>query len=240
MAAGKKENQNADHMIRPVAYIHTDFPTKFGIPRQSGLTGDLEAKIVFEPEFSNPEAIRGIEEFSHLWLIWEFSENVRKPGNWSATVRPPRLGGNMRVGVFATRSPFRPNPLGLSVVKLKRVEYLENGAPVLVVTGADMMDGTPVFDIKPYVPFADSHPEAKGGFTDQTKEYGLAVEIPEKLLEFLPEESGIRSAQFWPRIPARPTRRIRTGLWHEFAGYEVKFTVSEKVLHVKSVEKCTV
>lgn len=125
MAEGKKENQDADHMIRPVAYIHTDFPTKFGIPRQSGLTGDLEAKIVFEPEFSNPEAIRGIEEFSHLWLIWEFSENVRKPGNWSATVRPPRLGGNMRVGVFATRSPFRPNPLGLSVVKLKRVEYLK-------------------------------------------------------------------------------------------------------------------
>ena len=240
MAAGKKENQNADHMIRPVAYIHTDFPTKFGIPRQSGLTGDLEAKIVFEPEFSNPEAIRGIEEFSHLWLIWEFSENVRKPGNWSATVRPPRLGGNMRVGVFATRSPFRPNPLGLSVVKLKRVEYLENGAPVLVVTGADMMDGTPVFDIKPYVPFADSHPEAKGGFTDQTKEYELAVEIPEKLLEFLPEEKrdplrAVLAQDPRPSYQEDPDRVY--GM--EFAGYEVKFTVSEKVLHVKSVEKCT-
>ena len=210
MAAGKKENQNADHMIRPVAYIHTDFPTKFGIPRQSGLTGDLEAKIVFEPEFFNPEAIRGIEEFSHLWLIWEFSENVRKPGNWSATVRPPRLGGNMRVGVFATRSPFRPNPLGLSVVKLKRVEYLENGAPVLVVTGADMMDGTPVFDIKPYVPFADSHPEAKGGFPAQTKEYGR-WRSRKNFWSSCRKKSGIRSAQFWPRIPARPTRRIRTG-----------------------------
>ena len=222
MAAGKKENQNADHMIRPVAYIHTDFPTKFGIPRQSGLTGDLEAKIVFEPEFSNPE-------------------NVRKPGNWSVTVRPPRLGGNMRVGVFATRSPFRPNPLGLSVVKLKRVEYLENGAPVLVVTGADMMDGTPVFDIKPYVPFADSHPEAKGGFTDQTKEYGLAVEIPEKLLEFLPEEKrdplrAVLAQDPRPSYQEDPDRVY--GM--EFAGYEVKFTVSEKVLHVKSVEKCTV
>ena len=175
MAAKNRENRNMDHRIRPIAYIHTDFPTKFGIPRQSGLTGDLEARIVFEPEFSSPEAVRGIEEFSHLWLIWEFSENVRKPGNWSATVRPPRLGGNTRVGVFATRSPFRPNPLGLSVVKLKRVEQLENGAPVLVVTGADMMDGTPVFDIKPYVPFADSHPEARGGFTDRTKEYELTV-----------------------------------------------------------------
>ena len=212
MAAGKKENQNADHMIRPVAYIHTDFPTKFGIPRQSGLTGDLEAKIVFEPEFSNPEAIRGIEEFSHLWLIWEFSENVRKPGNWSATVRPPRLGGHM-----------------------------ENGAPVLVVTGADMMDGTPVFDIKPYVPFADSHPEAKGGFTDQTKEYGLAVEIPEKLLEFLPEEKrdplrAVLAQDPRPSYQEDPNRVY--GM--EFAGYEVKFTVSEKVLHVKSVEKCTV
>ena len=230
MAAGKKENQNADHMIRPVAYIHTDFPTKFGIPRQSGLTGDLEAKIVFEPEFSNPEAIRGIEEFSHLWLIWEFSENVRKPGKWSATVRPPRLGGNMRVGVFATRSPFRPNPLGLSVVKLKRVEYLENGAPVLVVTGADMMDGTPVFDIKPYVPFADSHPEAKGGFTDQTKEYGLAVEIPEEFLEFLPEEKrdplrAVLAQDPRPSYQEDPDRVY--GM--EFAGYEVKFTVSPSV-----------
>lgn len=135
MAEGKKENQDADHMIRPVAYIHTDFPTKFGIPRQSGLTGDLEAKIVFEPEFSNPEAIRGIEEFSHLWLIWEFSENVRKPGNWSATVRPPRLGGNMRVGVFATKIPVPSESPGLSVVKLKRVEYLENGSSGLSCHG---------------------------------------------------------------------------------------------------------
>lgn len=215
MAEGKKENQDADHMIRPVAYIHTDFPTKFGIPRQSGLTGDLEAKIVFEPEFSNPEAIRGIEEFSHLWLIWEFSENVRKPGNWSATVRPPRLGGNMRVGVFATRSPFRPNPLGLSVVKLKRVEYLENGAPVLVVTGADMMDGTPVFDIKPYVPFADSHPEAKGGFTDQTKEYGLAGGDPGKT-SGVPagRKAGSAPSSSGPGSPPVLPGGSGPGLWH--------------------------
>ena len=241
MAAGKKENQNADHMIRPVAYIHTDFPTKFGIPRQSGLTGDLEAKIVFEPEFSNPEAIRGIEEFSHLWLIWEFSENVRKPGNWSATVRPPRLGGNMRVGVFATRSPFRPNPLGLSVVKLKRVEYLENGAPVLVVTGADMMDGTPVFDIKPYLPYTDAHPDATGGFTQSYTGYHLEVIFPPDLLEQVPPDlrpalTGVLAQDPRPSYQEDPDRVY--GM--EFAGYEVKFTVSEKVLHVKSVEKCTV
>lgn len=162
MSVKESGSGNTDHRIRPVARIHTDFPTKFGIPRQSGLTGDLESRIVFEPEFSNPDAVRGIEEFSHLWLIWEFSENVRDPKKWSPTVRPPRLGGNTRVGVFATRSSFRPNSLGLSVVRLKAVETGENGMPVLVVTGADMMDGTPVFDIKPYIPFADSHPEAKG------------------------------------------------------------------------------
>ena len=238
MSVKESGSGNTDHRIRPVARIHTDFPTKFGIPRQSGLTGELESRIVFEPEFSNPDAVRGIEEFSHLWLIWEFSENVRKPGNWSATVRPPRLGGNTRVGVFATRSPFRPNPLGLSVVKLKRVEQLGNGAPVLVVTGADMMDGTPVFDIKPYVPFADSHPEAKGGFTDQTKEYELAVEIPEELLGILPEEKRdplrvVLAQDPRPSYQEDPDRVY--GM--EFAGYEVKFTVSEKVLQVHSVMK---
>ncbi|MFR8800338.1 MAG: tRNA (N6-threonylcarbamoyladenosine(37)-N6)-methyltransferase TrmO [Pilosibacter sp.] len=163
MSVKESGSGNTDHRIRPVARILTDFPTKFGIPRQSGLTGELESRIVFEPEFSNPDAVRGIEEFSHIWLIWEFSENVRDPKKWSPTVRPPRLGGNTRVGVFATRSSFRPNSLGLSVVRLKAVETGENGMPVLVVTGADMMDGTPVFDIKPYIPFADSHPE-KGGF----------------------------------------------------------------------------
>lgn len=238
MAAGNRENRNTDHRIRPVAYIHTDFPTKFGIPRQSGLTGDLEARIVFEPEFSSPEAVRGIEEFSHLWLIWEFSENVRKPGKWSATVRPPRLGGNTRVGVFATRSPFRPNPLGLSVVKLKRVEQLENGAPVLVVTGADMMDETPVFDIKPYVPFADSHPEARGGFTDRTKEYELTVEIPEEFLKLLPEEKRDPLRLVLAQDP-RPSYQEDPGRVYgmEFAGFEVKFTVSENVLHVQSVMK---
>ena len=236
MAAGKKENQNADHMIRPVAYIHTDFPTKFGIPRQSGLTGDLEAKIVFEPEFSNPEAIRGIEEFSHLWLIWEFSENVRKPGNWSATVRPPRLGGNMRVGVFAPRSPFRPNPLGLSVVTLKRVEYLENGAPVLVVTGADMMDGTPVFDIKPYVPYADSVPDAVDAFAETRQAAPLAVIFPEPWRGMIAPEKleGLTQALSLnprPGYQHDPTRRYG----FSFDGLDVRFTIDGDTLTVVEV-----
>ena len=238
MSVKESGSGNTDHRIRPVARILTDFPTKFGIPRQSGLTGELESRIVFEPEFSNPDAVRGIEEFSHLWLIWEFSENVRDPKKWSPTVRPPRLGGNTRVGVFATRSSFRPNSLGLSVVRLKAVETVENGMPVLVVTGADMMDGTPVFDIKPYIPFADSHPEAKGGFTDQTKEYGLDVRIPEEFLTLLPEEKRaplrtVLSQDPRPSYQEDPARVY--GM--EFAGYEVKFTVSGETLYVKQVEK---
>ena len=169
-----------------IARIHTDFPTKFGIPRQSGLIPDLKAEIVFEPEYRNPDALRGIEEFSHLWLIWEFSGAVRK--EWSPTVRPPRLGGNTRMGVFATRSPFRPNPVGLSSVQLDSVELHTDRGPVLHVSGADLMDGTPIYDIKPYLAFADSHPDALGGFTDQTRKYGLSVEIPEMLLERIQEK----------------------------------------------------
>ena len=214
MSVKESGSGNTDHRIRPVARILTDFPTKFGIPRQSGLTGELESRIVFEPEFSNPDAVRGIEEFSHLWLIWEFSENVRDPKKWSPTVRPPRLGGNTRVGVFATRSSFRPNSLGLSVVRLKAVETGENGMPVLVVTGADMMDGTPVFDIKPYIPFA------------------------EEFLTLLPEEKRaplrtVLSQDPRPSYQEDPARVY--GM--EFAGYEVKFTVSGETLYVKQVEK---
>ena len=223
-------------VMHVIARIHTDFPEKFGIPRQSGLIEELKSTIVFEPEFRDANALRGLEEYSHLWLIWEFSEAVRD--TWSPMVRPPRLGGNKRVGVFATRSPFRPNPLGLSVVKLKRVEQLENGAPVLVVTGADMMDGTPVFDIKPYVPFADSHPEARGGFTDRTKEYELTVEIPEEFLKILPEEKRDPLRLVLAQDP-RPSYQEDPGRVYgmEFAGFEVKFTVSENVLHVQSVMK---
>ena len=171
--------------LKTIAHIHTDFPTKFGVPRQSGLV-DTKAEIIFEPEYRSEEAVRELEMYSHLWLIWEFSESVRD--TWSPTVRPPRLGGNKRVGVFATRSPFRPNPLGLSCVRLESIEYRTSEGPVLHVVGADMMDGTPIYDIKPYLPYVDAHPEAKGGFAEEVKDYRLEVEFPEEWLKLIPEE----------------------------------------------------
>ncbi|HIS59535.1 MAG TPA: tRNA (N6-threonylcarbamoyladenosine(37)-N6)-methyltransferase TrmO, partial [Candidatus Faecousia faecipullorum] len=167
--------------IEPVARMRSDFATKFGIPRQSGLVADLRSTIVFEPKYRNPEALRGIEGYDYLWLIWQFSEAVRE--DWSPTVRPPRLGGNARMGVFATRSPFRPNSLGLSCVRLLEVEHTQEFGTVLHVGGADLMDGTPIFDVKPYVPYADSHPDAKGGFTDGAGEFLLQVDFPQTLLE---------------------------------------------------------
>ena len=170
--------------IQVIARMHSDFATKFGIPRQSGLVEELRSTIVFEPEFRNPDALRGIEDFSHLWIIWQFSEAVRT--GWKPTVRPPRLGGNTRIGVFATRSPFRPNNLGLSSVKLLGVEHTEKFGTVLHVAGADLMDGTPIFDVKPYIAYGDSHPEAKGGFTDTADDFILKVEFPEELLNRLP------------------------------------------------------
>ena len=165
--------------MKPIAHIRSDFPAKFGIPRQAGLVAELKAQVVFEPEFRNPEALRGIDGFSHLWLIWEFSQNRRE--GWSPTVRPPRLGGNVRMGVFATRSPFRPNPIGLSCVQLDRVEWDGPQGPVLRVLGADLMDGTPIYDIKPYVPYADCRPEATQGFAPPDTNRRLEVEIPEEL-----------------------------------------------------------
>ncbi|MBQ7796570.1 MAG: tRNA (N6-threonylcarbamoyladenosine(37)-N6)-methyltransferase TrmO [Lachnospiraceae bacterium] len=219
-----------------IARIHTDFPTKFGIPRQSGLITDLKAEIVFEPEYRNADALRGIEEFSHIWLIWEFSEAVRE--SWSPTVRPPRLGGNKRMGVFATRSPFRPNAVGLSSVRLDSVELTTDRGPVLHVSGADLMDGTPIYDIKPYLAFADSHPEATGGFTDQTREYGLNVEIPEELeLSVEPEKrDALRAVLAHDPRPSYQNDPDRIyGM--EFAGYEVKFRVSDMVLTVTGIER---
>ena len=167
--------------IRPIARMKSDFSTKFGIPRQSGLVQELRSTVIFEPEFRNPDALRGIEDFSHLWLIWQFSEAVRS--DWSPTVRPPRLGGNTRMGVFATRSPFRPNNLGLSSVRLLGVEQTREFGTVLHVAGADLMDGTPIFDIKPYIPYGDCHPEATGGFTDTAGEFLLQVDFSEELLQ---------------------------------------------------------
>ena len=172
--------------MKIIARIHSDFPSKFGIPRQSGLVEALRARIVFEPEYRNADALRGIEGFSHLWLIWQFSEAVRE--DWSPTVRPPRLGGNERMGVFATRSPFRPNRIGLTVVRLIRMEE-ENGRITLVVSGADLMDGTPIVDIKPYLPYVDSVPDAVGGFTEQTERHRLTVDFPEKLKKYVPKQN---------------------------------------------------
>ncbi len=217
-----------------IARIKTDFPTKFGIPRQSGLT-DSEATIVFEDEYRVDEALRGIEEYSHLWLLWEFSEVKDK--KWSPTVRPPRLGGNKRVGVFATRSPFRPNPIGLSCVELMGVEKTKEGS-VLMVKGADLMDGTPIYDIKPYIPYVDCKPQASGSFSDKKKDYALEVLCNEKLLEIIPEDKQKTLLQILSQDP-RPAyiddpQRI---YGFEYAGYEIKFSVSANLLTVTDIKK---
>ena len=222
--------------IQVIARMRSDFPTKFGIPRQSGLVEELRSTIVFEPEFRNADALRGIEGYSHLWLIWQFSEAVRT--EWSPTVRPPRLGGNTRMGVFATRSPFRPNSLGLSSVRLLGVEQTETEGTVIHVAGADLMDGTPIFDIKPYIPYGDCHPDATGGFTDTAGEFLLNVDFPEELLQKLPEEKrsaaiGVLSHDPRPSYQRKPDRIY--GL--NFAGFDIRFTVQDDQLTVVEVTK---
>ena len=217
-----------------IATIRSDFPTKFGIPRQSGLVEELRSAVVFEPEYRNPDALRGLEGFSHLWLIWQFSQAVRE--SWSPTVRPPRLGGNVRMGVFATRSPFRPNPIGLSCVRLERIEQHPQWGPVLWVAGADLMDGTPIYDVKPYLPYADCRPEAVGGFASQPKEASLRVECPLELLEPVEESRraallGVLAQDPRPTYQHDPDRVY--GL--AFGGWEVKFTVAEDVLTVREI-----
>ena len=224
--------------IRPIAKMRSDFPSKFGIPRQSGLVQELQSTIVFEPEFRNPDTLRGLEGYSHLWLIWQFSEAVRT--DWSPTVRPPRLGGNTRMGVFATRSPFRPNNLGLSCVRLIGVEQTPSQGTVVHVAGADLMDGTPIFDIKPYVPYSDCHSEAAGGFTDTAGDFLLKVKFPEELLNRLPAEKrdatvGVLSHDPRPSYQRDPERVY--GL--PFAGYDIRFTVRGDVLQVCDVVKLT-
>lgn len=223
-----------DYTMKVIARIHSDFPEKFGIPRQSGLVPALRAKIVFEPEYRNPDALRGIEGFSHLWLIWQFSAAVRD--TWSPTVRPPRLGGNERVGVFATRSPFRPNAIGLSCVKLESVQHEDGFGDVLIVSGADLMDGTPIYDIKPYIPYADCHPEATEGFTGQVEMHALTVDIPPELLSRFPVEKrdaliGVLAQDPRPRYQADASRVY--GL--EFGGYEIKFRVDSQTLAVTDI-----
>ena len=222
--------------MKVIAHIRTDFPTKFGIPRQSGIIESLQGKIVFEPEYRNIEAVRGLEEFSHIWLIWEFSEAVRE--EWSPTVRPPRLGGNVRKGVFATRSPFRPNPIGLSSVKLERIEIEPNLGPVLHVSGADLMDGTPIYDIKPYIAYTDSHPEAVSGFASKPAEYLLKVDFPENLFEKVPSalrESLIEVLAHDPRPQYHDDPERVYGM--AFGGFEIKFQVKEMRLKVVEVNR---
>ena len=225
-----------DVTIQPIARMHSDFATKFGIPRQSGLVEELRSTIVFEPEYRNDDALRGIEAFTHLWVIWQFSEAVS--AGWSPTVRPPRLGGNTRMGVFATRSPFRPNNLGLSCVKLLGVEQTDRHGTVLHVGGADLMDGTPIFDIKPYIPYADCHPEASGGFTDTAGDFLLNVEFPDQLLSMLPEDKQEAAVGVLSHDP-RPSYQRKPGRIYgiAFAGFDIRFTVEEKILTVIEVIK---
>ena len=225
-------------IMKVIARIHTDFPTKFGIPRQSGIIASLQGRIVFEPEYRNPEAVRGLEDFSYIWLLWDFSKAVRD--TWSPTVRPPRLGGNVRKGVFATRSPFRPNPIGLSSVRLEKVDIDPKLGPVLYVSGVDLMDGTPIYDIKPYITYTDSHPDAVSGFASTPAEYLLEVDFPDTLLQKVPEsqrESLVEVLAHDPRPQYQDDPERIYGM--AFGGIEVKFKVKGiqlTVLEVKSNE----
>lgn len=218
-----------------IAVMHSDFPTKFGIPRQSGLAEALQSTIVFEPAYRNPEALRGIEGFSHLWILWQFSQAVRQ--EWSPTVRPPRLGGNTRMGVFATRSPFRPNAIGLSCVRLLSVEQTQDMGTVLHIGGADLMDGTPILDIKPYIPYCDAHPEAMGGFTQDAGDFILEVDFPENLKQRLPAEKQEAICQVLSHDPRPSYQKDSDRVYGlSFAGHDIRFTVKDKVLTVVDVQ----
>ncbi|MBR7183976.1 MAG: tRNA (N6-threonylcarbamoyladenosine(37)-N6)-methyltransferase TrmO [Clostridia bacterium] len=220
--------------MKIIAHIRTDFPAKFGVPRQSGLVPALKGRIVFLPEYRNPDALRGLDGYSHLWLLWQFSEAVRE--GWSPTVRPPRLGGNRRMGVFATRSPYRPNAVGLSSVQLTRIEWESPQGPILHVSGADLMDGTPIFDIKPYLPFTDSHPDAVGGFADAQTGYALEVDFPAPLLEMIaPDDRDALLALLAgdPRPSYQDDPERVYGM--PYAAYDVQFTVADGRLTVCDV-----
>ncbi len=221
--------------MKTIAHIRTPFPTKFGIPRQSGLVPEIEGRIIFAPPYRDPDALRGIEGFSHLWLLWEFSQTQRE--TWSPTVRPPRLGGNTRLGVFATRSPFRPNPIGLSCVRLLRVEWETPQGPVLVVAGADLMDGTPLYDIKPYLGYVDAHPEAVDGFAAPVCRELRHVVFPEALLSRLPEPLRAGALGMLAQDP-RPAYQADAGRVYgvPYAGFDIRFTVSGQELTVCDVQ----
>ena len=224
-------DKNEMHVI---ARIKSDFPTKFGIPRQSGLVEELQATIIMEPEFRNPDMLRGLDGFSHLWLIWQFSANADKA--WSPTVRPPRLGGNTRLGVFATRSTFRPNFIGLSSVKLEGLEQTKDFGTVIHVSGADLMDGTPIFDIKPYIPYGDCHPDATGGFTDTADSYLLEVDFPKELLCKLPEDKQLAAIGVLSHDPRPSYQKDSERIYGiSFAGFDIRFQVKEDRLTVIEV-----
>jgi len=244
----KAARTSAEDRFKPIGFIRTDFPEKFGIPRQGTVVSSLKGKVVFEPEFRNPDMFKGLEDFSHIWLIWLFSKNLDEDGRarWSPTVRPPRLGGNKRMGVFATRSPFRPNPLGLSAVKLERVEYTAEEGPVLYVSGADMVDGTPVYDVKPYVPYADSIEDATGGFTDTTDFNKLEVvwgvetdDIVRKDKKTFAQVKDnvelILANDPRPHYHNDPERVYVLG----YGGFEIKFKVADGVLTVVEIKVVT-
>lgn len=220
--------------MKPIARIYTDFHTKFGLPRQSGFCPELMGRIVFEPEYRRQEAFRGLESFSHIWVIWKFSETERE--EWTPTVRPPRLGGNKRIGVFATRSPFRPNSMGLSCVKLERIDFECDEAPVLYVSGIDMMNGTPILDIKPYVPAADCKTDASDGFTSQTKDYRVEVDFPGELLSVLPADKRGAAVSMLSLDPRPAYIHDDSRIFGvEFAGFDIRFRVEGEILRVVDV-----
>lgn len=230
------QKSNEAMTLKVIAHIRTAFPTKFGIPRQSGLVDSLRGEIIFTPEYRSADAVRGLEEFSHIWLVWQFSGAVRD--TWSPTVRPPRLGGNTRMGVFSTRSPFRPNPLGLSSVKLEGIEMRPEVGPVLLVRGADLMDDTPIYDIKPYIPYADCHPDAAAGFTAQTQFHHVEVVCPEEVWAQVPaaERDGLRGVlENDPRPSYQHDPERVYGM--EFAGLEVHFKVDGDTLTVTDISR---
>lgn len=221
--------------MKIIARISTDLPSKFGLPRQSGLVEGIEGRIVFEREYRNAEAFRGLEDFSHIWILWQFSEAVRD--SWSPTVRPPMLGGNKRVGVFATRSPFRPNSIGLSSVRLERIEYTADEGPVLYVSGCDLMDGTPIYDIKPYLAYTDSHPDAVGGFTQTLPERSLKVEVSDDMLSCVPDKKRSTLKAILSQDPRPSYQNDHERIYgFSFAGFEVRFSVRDGVLTVISID----
>ena len=230
-----KAGSHLETILRPVAHIENDFRGKFGIPRQSGLLPDMESAVVFEKEFRDPDALRGLEGFSHLWLIWLFSESIRE--GWSPTVRPPRLGGNRRVGVFAARSPFRPNPLGLSSVRLERIEHTADRGDVLIVSGADLMNGTPIFDIKPYIRYTDSHPDAVSGFADGAESYSLQVDCSEELLSLIPERCRSTVLSMLSQDPRPSYHTDEREYTMDYGSVSVTFTVEGGVLTVREVNE---